>query len=81
VSALRWEQENTRALFGYSGEVVVGMVVTRADGVISWSAHEAVSMRWIAKGQGESVSVEAAKRAVGRAWKIWLDKAALGPRK
>jgi hypothetical protein len=56
----------------------VGAVIPRDDGSVVWKI-DAVHMKWIAKGYGESKSVSAAKRALSRAWKIWLEHFGLAP--
>lgn len=65
---LRWEEQNDRKSFlGYSGEIIIGMVVEcSVDGKIVWTAHDGVHMKWTAKTNGEARSFDAAKRAVER---------------
>lgn len=57
--------------FSGQGDGMVGMVVTRMDGSIGWRI-DAVSMRHIGKGYGETRSVKTAKLALERDWQRWL---------
>lgn len=61
------------------GDMIVGRVVTRDDGVICW-AMDAAYTKWICKGRGETHSIPYAKRAVSRAWKTWCDAHGLVPK-
>lgn len=76
--SLRWEREkgDPESWFAYSGKIVVGMVVTQYDGNIVWQI-KAVAMKWTAKGSGDAKSIDSAKRALARAWGIWLERAGL----
>ena len=74
--SLRWEEQKQGGWYAYSGCIIVGMVVTQYDGNINWKV-DAVHMKWVAKGYGDAKSIEAAKRALSRAWSKWLAKAGL----
>jgi hypothetical protein len=39
---------------------------------------DGVAMKWIAKGYGDAKSLDGAKAAVARGWRIWLREAGLG---
>jgi len=75
---LRWEEQKEGSWFAYSGDILAGMVVTQYDGNIHWKI-DAVHMKWTAKGYGDAPSIMAAKRALARAWAIWLQRAGLAP--
>jgi hypothetical protein len=82
MGCLRWEKQTggVDAELGYSGDICIGMIVKRStDGVIVWSAHEGVRMKWTAKGNGEARDFPSARRAVERSWKRWLERANLQP--
>lgn len=82
MSELRWEQQRDgTSLYAYSGTLVIGMVGRRTwnQNRVWYIATNAVSMKHIAKGNGEVSSVRAAKAAVDRAWKKWLAEANLRP--
>lgn len=70
---LTWERnENGRFYTAKLNDRIVGSVIDRGPGDVAWYVS-AVHMKWVAKGDGESKSVPAAKRALARAWKSWLD--------
>lgn len=70
---LRWNRDfkNSDSEFAYCGDGMVGMVVPRDDGSVVWQI-DAVSMRYIGKGYGETRSVKTAKIALQRNWDRWL---------
>ncbi len=73
---LRWVQRYDYAWFAYSGSLHVAMVVHRDDGTFHYNV-DAVRMKWIGKGYGDTSSIKTAKRAVERAWRQWLEAAGL----
>lgn len=76
---LRWEDETSGAIvveYAYSGDLSVGAVQRRTNGIWSYRM-EAVHSKWITKGRGEVRSKVLAKRALRRAWRTWLEHAAL----
>lgn len=77
--ALRWIKQEVGgdAYFAFSGEIIVGLVGRRDDGMFVYDAANAVHMRFSAKGQGEVANLRAAKKAVERAWERWLERAGL----
>lgn len=82
--SLRWEEQQNlggRSWWAYSHELVIGMVGVRDDGTVWYSATNAVSMKYVAKGHGEVRSIASAKRAVQRAWSTWMDQAGLEPKR
>lgn len=82
--SLRWEEKQNlggRSWWAYSGELVIGMVGVRDDGTVWYSATNAVFMKYVTKGSGEVASVPSAKRAVRRAWSVWMDRAGLEPKR
>lgn len=77
---LRWErQRDTESLYGYSGTLVVAMIVKRSDGSgFSWSI-DGVRVKWIAKTDGLLQTERAARAAADRSWDKWLARAGLVP--
>lgn len=73
MTAVTWKRsfKDSDSLFAYSGRGRIGMVVPRDDGSVAWQI-DAVSMRWIGKGYGETRSVRTAKIALERNWTKWL---------
>lgn len=76
---LRWE-EHDDSLIAYSAGVIIGMVVTRFDGVIVWDIS-GVAMKWTALAHGEVATMEDGKAAIMQSWGVWLTRAGLGPAK
>lgn len=74
--SLRWETKQTEGWLAYSGDLPVAMVVVQFDGNVVWQIY-GVQMKYTAKGYGDATSVAAAKRAVSRAWRVWLGRAGL----
>lgn len=78
---LRWSiDRDGDTVAAYTGSIRVGTVIARTDGSVVWQI-DAVSMRWIAKGFGETTSIAAGKRALARAWSKWLVRSGLEPRR
>jgi hypothetical protein len=80
AAKLSWEEIGTGfdGFHGYSGDIAVGTVLRRSiDGIIVWTAHDAVHMKWTAKANGQAKSFDTGKRAVERAWTRWLERACL----
>jgi hypothetical protein len=77
---LRWEKQGGgESEFGYSGDILVGMVVKRIDGGVGWNATCAVRLKWTAKTNGTVKSFATGRRAVERGWNRWLERANLQP--
>jgi len=82
MQTLRWEQQGNSSWFGYSGELMVAMVVR----VLSTGESEGWNWRvdggrnpvgWVNAGYRKSA--DAARLAAVRYWKRWLDHAELLP--
>lgn len=75
---LTWTKDKEGRIIwsAFSGNIQIGIVLTRHDGSIIWKI-DAVHMKWIAKGYGDCVSMESGRRALNRSWKIWLAEASL----
>lgn len=80
MSKLRWEEQAAGGWYAYSGDLVVGMVVTVAagprKGLVTYSVS-AVSTRWITRGQGDVKTIAQGKRSLLRAWSDWCARAGL----
>lgn len=82
MGVLRWQPiRGMEGFEGRSGELIVGVVLRRDDGQIVYDATYAVHMKWIHKTHGDVASFAIGKRAINRAWKRWLERAALRPAK
>jgi hypothetical protein len=68
--------------WAYCGNIQVGWIARPREGTTEWRwfADSAVFTKWVVKGRGKSNSEANAKRAVTRAWRIWLAHAGLTPR-
>jgi hypothetical protein len=76
---LQWERDG-RYRRATSGQLDVGTVgQLDGDPTAWWYLVDAISLRYIAKARGHVKSEASAKRAVGRAWRRWLDLAGLQP--
>ena len=72
--SIRWERQFDNGWYAYSGlnwRGCIGFVVPRDDGSVAWQIN-AVSMRYIGRGYGETRSVRTAKIALERNWNRWL---------
>jgi hypothetical protein len=75
---LRWERFNGDGYIAYSGKTPIALVSRfKDDGSCHWKI-DGVAMKWIAKGYGDAKSLDGAKAAVARGWRIWLREAGLG---
>lgn len=83
MGLLRWQPlQGMDGFEAKSGELTVGVVLRRSvDDQIVYDATYAVRMKWIHKTHGDVASFSSGKRAIERAWKRWLERAALRPAK
>jgi hypothetical protein len=75
---IKWEPNNagsSKAFFAVSGTLVIGHVGQRADGSCYYALTEVGTRS--AKCRGEVAGIATAKRAVRRAWNVWLAEAGL----
>ncbi len=74
---LRWDSTFGKdSLMLWSGEVIVGNVVTRLDGTIKWQVN-GVFTKFIVKGYGNAKTMAGGRRALLRAWRAWCAAAGL----
>ena len=82
MHTLRWEAQRNGSWFGYSGELMVAMVVKLQ------SDSDAEGWRWQVDGArnpvgwsnaGHRKTAESGRLAAARYWKRWLDHAQLVP--
>jgi hypothetical protein len=69
--------------WAYCGNIQVGWIAPPSEYVPHWQwfADTAVFTKWVVKARGKSNSEANAKRAVTRAWRIWLAHAGLEPKR
>jgi len=78
IDPLRWEQQSEGSWYGYSGKMVVAMVVRRAEGEWAWEVSGGrVPHGW--KNYGGTRTERFAKRAASDYWREWLDHVGLMP--
>jgi hypothetical protein len=75
--AFRWEPQGNGGAWAYSGEHVVGMVVTRFDGTVYWTITGVAGSKYQAATSGEVATLAQAKRSLRRAWLTWLSERGL----
>jgi hypothetical protein len=80
MNTLRWEHQRAGSWFGYSGELMVAMVVRVSDENAPEGWHWRVDgarnpVGWL--NAGHRKTADAARMAAVRYWKRWLDHAGL----
>ena len=82
MHTLRWDQQSNGSWFGYSGDLMVAMVVRVLSGNDAEGWHWRVDgarnpVGWV--NAGHRKTADSARLAAVRYWKRWLQHAALTP--